>query len=115
MQLLLIDSAITGHQSVSRQLTAQIVEAWQASHPATGETFENQAFRYGENAWGIQFHIEMTPDTVAEWSAVPEYAASMERALGATRAAGLGPELARDLPAFTAMARQINDNLMRAV
>ena len=35
MQLLHIDSAITGHQSVSRQLTAQIVEAWQASHPAT--------------------------------------------------------------------------------
>ena len=35
MQLLHIDSAITGNQSVSRQLTAQIVEAWQASHPAT--------------------------------------------------------------------------------
>ncbi|MDD2547458.1 MAG: FMN-dependent NADH-azoreductase, partial [Burkholderiaceae bacterium] len=35
MQLLHIDSAITGSQSVSRQLTAQIVEAWQASHPGT--------------------------------------------------------------------------------
>lgn len=35
MQLLHIDSAITGEQSVSRQLTAQIVEAWKASHPAT--------------------------------------------------------------------------------
>ena len=35
MQLLHIDSAITGDQSVSRQLTAQIVEAWKASHPAT--------------------------------------------------------------------------------
>ena len=35
MQLLHIDSAITGNQSVSRQLTAQIVEAWKASHPAT--------------------------------------------------------------------------------
>ena len=35
MQLLHIDSAITGNQSVSRQLTAQIVEAWKASHPNT--------------------------------------------------------------------------------
>lgn len=35
MQLLHIDSAITGDQSVSRQLTARIVQAWQASHPAT--------------------------------------------------------------------------------
>ena len=35
MQLLHIDSAITGKQSVSRQLTAQIVEAWKACHPWT--------------------------------------------------------------------------------
>ena len=35
MQLLHIDSAITGEQSVSRQLTARIVAAWQASHPGT--------------------------------------------------------------------------------
>ena len=33
MQLLHIDSAITGAQSVSRQLTAQTVDAWRASHP----------------------------------------------------------------------------------
>lgn len=35
MQLLHIDSAITGEQSASRQLTARIVAAWQASHPGT--------------------------------------------------------------------------------
>ena len=35
MQLLHIDSAITGEQSVSRQLTARTVAAWQASHPGT--------------------------------------------------------------------------------
>ena len=33
MQLLHIDSAITGAHSVSRQLTAQIVAAYQANHP----------------------------------------------------------------------------------
>ncbi|MDA8447904.1 FMN-dependent NADH-azoreductase [Paracidovorax valerianellae] len=35
MQLLHIDSAITGDQSVSRQLTARTVAAWVASHPGT--------------------------------------------------------------------------------
>ena len=35
MQLLHIDSAITGAHSVSRQLTAQIVAAYQANHPGT--------------------------------------------------------------------------------
>ena len=33
MQLLHIDSAITGAQSVSRQLTTQAVDAWRASNP----------------------------------------------------------------------------------
>lgn len=35
MQLLHIDSAVTGEQSVSRLLTAQIVQAWKAAHPST--------------------------------------------------------------------------------
>lgn len=35
MQLLHIDSAITGSQSVSRQLTAQVVAAWTDAHPGT--------------------------------------------------------------------------------
>ncbi|WP_439606631.1 FMN-dependent NADH-azoreductase [Hydrogenophaga sp.] len=35
MQLLHIDSAITGDQSVSRQLTASTVAAWVAAHPGT--------------------------------------------------------------------------------
>ncbi len=35
MQLLHIDSAITGDQSVSRQLTAQTVASWVAAHPGT--------------------------------------------------------------------------------
>ena len=34
-KLLHIDSSILGGNSVSRQLTAQIVAAWRASHPAT--------------------------------------------------------------------------------
>jgi len=35
MQLLHIDSAITGDQSVSRQLTARTVDTWIATHPGT--------------------------------------------------------------------------------
>jgi GMP synthase (glutamine-hydrolysing) len=29
--------------------------------------FPNQAFRAGENVWGIQFHMEVTADTVNKW------------------------------------------------
>ena len=57
----------------------------------------------------------MTATTVAEWSAVPEYAASMAKALGVERARGLEAELAGHLPAFNAMARRLNDNLFRVI
>jgi len=35
---------------------------------ARGERFENQAFRYGENAFAVQFHPELTPKTMERWS-----------------------------------------------
>ena len=34
---------------------------------ATAETYPNQAFRYGENAWGIQFHGELTRAMMQRW------------------------------------------------
>ncbi|MCV9966093.1 glutamine amidotransferase [Pararhizobium sp. BT-229] len=34
---------------------------------ATGKTYPNQAFRYGENAWGIQFHGELTRVMMHRW------------------------------------------------
>lgn len=38
-----------------------------ATRMATGETFENQAFRYGPKAFGIQFHPEVTRLTMHRW------------------------------------------------
>ncbi|RUM98390.1 glutamine amidotransferase [Pseudaminobacter arsenicus] len=34
---------------------------------ATAETYPNQAFRYGENAWAIQFHAELTRAMMHRW------------------------------------------------
>lgn len=34
---------------------------------ARGTDFPNQAFRYGENAWGIQFHAELTRAMLHRW------------------------------------------------
>ena len=33
-----------------------------------GDAFENQAFQYGSNAFGIQFHPEVTPSTMVKWT-----------------------------------------------
>jgi GMP synthase (glutamine-hydrolysing) len=34
---------------------------------ATSENYPNQAFRYGDNAWGIQFHGELTRMMMHRW------------------------------------------------
>ena len=48
---------------------------------AGSDAYPNQAFRAGR-AYGVQFHLEVSPDMAREWAEVPEYAASLERVLG---------------------------------
>ena len=45
---------------------------------ATSPKYENQAFRVGQRAWGLQFHIETPPEMVRHWGA--EYGAAVEEA-----------------------------------
>ena len=45
---------------------------------ATNETSRVQVFRIGAQAWGIQFHVEADPGTVAEWCQEPSYRAALE-------------------------------------
>ena len=49
---------------------------------AASPAYENQAFRYRE-AYGVQFHLEVSAEMAAEWADVPEYATALERTLGA--------------------------------
>lgn len=37
---------------------------------ATGDVFANQAFRYGETTYGVQFHPEMTRSLMKRWISV---------------------------------------------
>jgi GMP synthase (glutamine-hydrolysing) len=50
---------------------------------AGSEAYRHQAFRYGECAYGIQFHIEVSAEMAEEWARVPEYARSLEQTVGA--------------------------------
>jgi GMP synthase (glutamine-hydrolysing) len=48
---------------------------------ASSPAYANQAFRVGR-AYGVQFHLEVSPEMVREWAEVPAYVASLERTLG---------------------------------
>lgn len=45
--------------------------------------YPHQALRFGDVAYAVQFHVEVTDQMFAEWGHVPAYAASAEAALGA--------------------------------
>ena len=48
---------------------------------AGSPAYPNQAFRVGR-AYGVQFHLEVSPGLAREWAEVPEYSASLDRVLG---------------------------------
>ena len=45
-------------------------------------TTKYQIFKYKNNAYGIQFHIEIKSNTVSDWGCVPEYKNALEDSLG---------------------------------
>lgn len=44
---------------------------------ALGDSCRNQAFRYGPSAYGLQFHVEMTPRLIHEWLEEPDFSAEV--------------------------------------
>jgi GMP synthase (glutamine-hydrolysing) len=49
-----------------------------AVHLASTESCEHQAFRYGERAYGLQFHLEADEALIGRWLGVPAYKAELE-------------------------------------
>lgn len=73
-----------------------------AVHLARSGAYPNQAFRFGETAYAVQFHVEVTDQMFAEWGQVPAYQKSAETVLGAD---GFGILAAEFAAARTSMAR----------
>lgn len=53
-----------------------------AVHLASGSTCLNQAFRYGENVYGFQFHMEVDEPLVERWLNTPVYQAEIAQTDG---------------------------------
>ncbi|MFQ5755655.1 MAG: type 1 glutamine amidotransferase [Acidiferrobacterales bacterium] len=71
-----------------------------------------QALRVGENAYGLQYHVELAASTVSEWAQVTAYKQYLERVLGANAFPRLDAEATLRMPAFNRDARRIYDNFM---
>ena len=74
-----------------------------------------QAFRIGAAAFGIQYHVELTAATVREWGAIPEYAAALERTLGAGGLLRMQTEATAHMREFNRNARRLHDAFLAVV
>lgn len=73
-----------------------------------------QAIAWGGNAFGLQYHVEITERTVPAWSAIPEYKAALEKSLGPDALARLKADADAEMASFHQTARQLYDNFKRA-
>lgn len=53
-----------------------------AVHLAASPLCRNQAFRYGDSVWALQFHLEVTPPMVEQWLTEPDNEAEVRQAFG---------------------------------
>ena len=74
-----------------------------------------QALGFAGHAFSIQYHVEITGDTVPQWGAVPEYEQALERAMGEGALAAFEADAAAHMAEFNRNARHIYDNFMRIV
>jgi len=50
----------------------------EAVHLASSDVCAHQAFRYGDNAYGLQFHLEVDSDLIGRWLKVPAHQREIE-------------------------------------
>ncbi len=72
-----------------------------------------QAMRIGQRAWSMQYHVEIEPETVDNWGAVPAYKQALESTLGLQALSQLKADADASMPAFAANARLIYRNFRR--
>jgi GMP synthase-like glutamine amidotransferase len=80
---------------------------------ASSDACAIQAFRLGDAAYGLQFHMELTHTTAAEWGALPEYAAALERVRGPGSLPEIQAEVAENFAALNHAAERVFSNFLR--
>ena len=73
-----------------------------------------QAFSFN-NAFGLQFHVEQTNETVPQWACVPEYKSALEDTLGQNALEKFKKDVEENLNIFNNSAKTIYDNFKKIV
>jgi len=111
------DPIFTGMASTQKCLQWHSVRVAQAPEDAIvlakSDVCGIQAMRIGSNAWSMQYHVEIEPDTVDNWGAVPAYAAALKTTLGDDGLSMMKRESEDVIENCLVSAGQIYQNFMR--
>lgn len=72
-----------------------------------------QVMRIGVNAWSMQYHVEVEPETVTNWAAIPAYHSALINAMGENGVEGMSSAAAANMDGFLATSEIIYENFMR--
>ncbi len=81
---------------------------------AQSDVCANQAMRVGNNAWSMQYHVEVEPDTVGNWASVPAYRSALINTLGEQALPGLLESADKELASFASNSELLYRNFMQA-
>ena len=73
-----------------------------------------QAFSL-EKAFGLQFHVEQTNETVPQWACVPEYKSALESTLGSNALKKFKNDVEKNLSVFNSSAKTIYENFKKVI
>lgn len=86
-----------------------------ASHLARTDTCESQAFRYGDNAYGFQFHMEMDKPLIERWLANPTYRAELAEIAHSTDEATIRAQTLQHIAGMQVHADAVFNNFLDLV
>jgi GMP synthase-like glutamine amidotransferase len=81
---------------------------------ATSPACNVQAFS-SEKAFGLQFHVEQTKETVPQWACVTEYKSALENTLGKNALKKFKTDVEKNLNIFNNSARIIYENFKKII
>jgi GMP synthase-like glutamine amidotransferase len=74
---------------------------------ASTEQCANQAFRVGDSAYAVQFHVEPTVEQIGQWRQIPGYLAHLESVMDAERAEAFLSETEARVPELSEASRTL--------
>jgi GMP synthase-like glutamine amidotransferase len=82
---------------------------------ASSDVCRVQAMRIGNHAWSVQYHVEIEPDTVTNWGAVPAYRQALEATLGTDALSRLEVAAGANMKDCNGNAESLYRNFMAAI